>query len=61
MHNLILLAFEQIFTYLSSSVTYRPNEVKLKWIFCLTLLLTTLTLIRLGREVQNDLLVYSAI
>lgn len=61
MHNLILLAFEQIFTYLSSSVTYRPNEVKLKWIFYLTLLLTTLTLIRLGREVQNDLLVYSAI
>lgn len=61
MQNLILLAFEQIFTYLSSSVTYRPNEVKLKWIFYLTLLLTTLTLIRLGREVQNDLLVYSAI
>lgn len=61
MHNLILLAFEQIFTYLSSSVTYRPNEVKLKWIFYLTLLLTTLTLIRLGREMQNDLLVYSAI
>lgn len=61
MHNLILLAFEQIFTYLSSSVTYRPNEVKLKWIFYLILLLTTLTLIRLGREVQNDLLVYSAI